>query len=50
MKSTGDGAAAGTTAVHEHRYARAGSYLVMLAVRDEHGGLGVVAKWVTVTP
>ncbi len=48
--STGDGAAAGTKAVHVHRYATAGTFLVMLAVRDGQGGVGVVAEWVTVTP
>ena len=48
--STGDDAAAGTKAVHTHRYASAGTYRVMLAVRDAYGGFGVIAYRVTVTP
>ena len=48
--STGDDAAAGRKPEHVHRYASAGTYRVMLAVRDEYGGVGAVAYRVTVAP
>ena len=46
--STGDDAEVGTKSRHEHRYDSAGSYTVVLAVRDEQGALGVMAYWITV--
>lgn len=47
--STGDGATAGTKAVHNHRYENAGHYTVNLTVRDERGALGVAAIPMTVS-
>ena len=47
--STGDGAPAGTKAVHAHHYTSAGTYRVRLEVRDEHGGFGVIASNVEVS-
>ena len=47
--STGDGAAEGTKAVHDHRYGAAGRYTVQLTVRDARGALAVAAYQVRVS-